>query len=94
MARIGSLQESSPPFVSSSDPYSIRATPKLRLISDRKCRHNESSDNRAGGFPLLEVVQRCEALRWSVPRSERFTNLPVDFGRSEFLLPYRYWGSY
>ncbi len=42
--------------------------------------------NPAGGFlPRLEVIQRCGAPRWSVPRNKTFSNL----GLSECLLPYR-----
>jgi hypothetical protein len=90
MAWIELPQESRHPSHSSIDLYSTSAKLKLQFISDRKCRHDSiSRRNPAGGFLLLELVQRCGALRWSVPRNKRFTNLQADFWRSECLLPYR-----
>jgi hypothetical protein len=57
-------------------PHSL---PRLRHDAIRWC-------NPAGGFLLrLEVIRRCGAPRWSVPRNKTFSNL----GLSECLLPYR-----
>lgn len=95
MARVWSPQESSPPFVSSSDVYSTNTTPELQFISDRKCRHdNDSSGNRAGEFLLPEGSRGARPFAGQFIKNARSTNLRADLGRSECLLPCRCWESY